>query len=66
MAKQQRCYRCDELTGLCEDDSLYKDGTGPYCEECYDMCEYCGHEERIDGERFCDGCKIKLMWSGVV
>ena len=32
---RQLCVLCDEITGRCEDDSLYFDETGPLCEECY-------------------------------
>jgi Zn finger protein HypA/HybF involved in hydrogenase expression len=34
--KIQRCIKCDEPTGKCEDDSLYIGDSGPYCEECFD------------------------------
>jgi len=32
----QICVQCDEITGRCEDDSIYlEDETGPLCEDCY-------------------------------
>ena len=34
--KIQRCIKCDEPTGRCEEDSLYIGDAGPYCEECFD------------------------------
>ncbi len=40
MSKQEEmCFICDQPTGRAgiHDDSLYaEDGTGPYCEECWD------------------------------
>ncbi len=43
------CIECDQPTGRAGrlDDSLYRDGKGPYCEECV-PCEYCG-AARMDG-----------------
>ncbi len=36
---RQLCYKCEEPTGRCEEDSLYNDnGTdGPFCENCYEL-----------------------------
>ena len=38
--EQQICCRCREMTRrkIHADDSLYReDGTGPYCEDCFDQ-----------------------------
>lgn len=32
---RQLCVICDDPTGRCEDDSLYWEGEGPLCNECY-------------------------------
>ena len=37
MPDQERCTSCDGLTGRAgqDDDSLYFEGDGPFCDECY-------------------------------
>lgn len=36
---RQLCTNCDEPTGRCEDDSLFIEDDGPYCEECWKQFE---------------------------
>ena len=31
---RQLCIRCDQRTGRCEDDSIYRHDIGPLCEDC--------------------------------
>lgn len=31
---RQLCSKCDEPTGRCEEDSIYRNDEGPLCEEC--------------------------------
>jgi len=33
---RQLCCKCEEPTGRCEDDSLYIDDEGPFCEICWE------------------------------
>lgn len=33
---RQICISCDSPTGLCEEDGLFSDENGPFCEECYE------------------------------
>jgi len=35
---RQLCDACDEPTGRCEEDDLWVDDDGPFCEECYAAC----------------------------
>ena len=49
---RQLCVSCNELTGRCEDDSLYTDDDrahGPLCEECW-------HAQKAN-QHYPDGCK---------
>lgn len=32
---RQLCFKCEAPTGRCEDDSLWIEDDGPYCEDCY-------------------------------
>jgi len=36
---RQLCCQCDEPTGRCEDDSIYRGDIGPLCENCRDITE---------------------------
>ena len=36
MKERERCVVCGEPTGKCGDDSLFEDGYGPLCEDCYE------------------------------
>ena len=36
MKERERCVVCGEPTGKCGDDSLFEDGYGPLCENCYE------------------------------
>ena len=31
---RQLCITCEQATGRCEEDSIYRDDIGPLCEEC--------------------------------
>jgi hypothetical protein len=31
---RQLCFLCEEPTGRCEEDSIYRGDTGPLCEQC--------------------------------
>jgi hypothetical protein len=52
--EHERCVACDEPTGKAgkEDDSLYVDGNGPYCEDCYEKTiqSISDEENRYHGE----------------
>lgn len=69
--KQQRCSQCDDLTGRCEDDTLWVYEGEPLCEECYEgypECDKCGYRfdaddlrgyeiEDDDWIRLCEHCR---------
>ena len=35
--KAQHCYKCDQVTGRCNEDALYLYEKGPLCETCFDI-----------------------------
>lgn len=42
---RQMCSLCNEPTGRCEDDAIYReDGSGPLCEECRNESDEYKHE----------------------
>jgi len=55
---RQPCFKCDEPTGCCEDDSLYakedEDCVEPLCEECWEKTQPCDC-----GEWKCDECRSR-------
>jgi hypothetical protein len=34
---RELCFQCEEPTGRCEEDSIYIEDEGPFCEECYEI-----------------------------
>ena len=36
---RQLCVECDAPTGRCEEDSIYVEDAGPFCEDCRDRAE---------------------------
>lgn len=60
---RQLCSKCDEPTGRCEEDSIYRNGEGPLCEECaksYNaaMSDCAGGKHRLQDE---DGQYVHMV-----
>lgn len=46
--QEEMCCKCDEPTGRAgkQDDSLYlEDGSGPYCEACFEAAQQSVHSD---------------------